>query len=303
MHKVVPVDDAVRLSGVPTVSRCECCNGYPESSVGSYHPSSSAAQLPSLVLLQGNRSPHSSQNMSPSQGSPDNRSPPNAMAELWLSRNASRYEGIRMSARRIIAHVSLWLQELGNPLPTSVSSSLFVPFGSGSHVHDPVPTDSSAWPLLVIWQRPRPGWVKLNVNGSSRGNPGESSGEGYYGISTNTSTEAQAMLDGILLCSKLGFSNVEVESDSKTVVDTATAPSGHCHWNIWYQMEAIHYLSRSLNISSRHIFREGNAVADALAREASDGCPNSFFSLSSHLPRCIRGSLLLDKGGLGTIRV
>ncbi|XP_058073272.1 uncharacterized protein LOC131221987 [Magnolia sinica] len=85
--------------------------------------------------------------------------------------------------------------------------------------------------------------VKLNIDGSSHGNPGESGGVGvlrdphggvifafhrYYDHASNTIVEAQAILDGITLCSKLGFSRIIVESDSKVVVEAAADPSAHC---------------------------------------------------------------------------
>ncbi|XP_058092655.1 uncharacterized protein LOC131239114 [Magnolia sinica] len=237
--------------------------------------------------------------------------------KLCLSRNAARFDSIRMSDHRIIARVSSWLQELGSPLPANVSSSLSVASDSASLLLGPGPAVSLARPQLVIWRRPCSGWVNLNVDGSSRGNQGESGGGGvcrdshgrflfafhrYYGNATNTITEAQVMVDGIILCSKLGYSNVEVESDSKIVMDIVAAPSGHCLWNIWYRMGAIHQFNRPLNISFNHILREGNVVADALARAASEGCSNSFFRLSWDLPRHIRGSLVLDKAGLENLR-
>lgn len=31
---------------------------------------------------------------------------------------------------------------------------------------------------LIVWQKPRPHWLKFNADGASRGNPGKSGGEG-----------------------------------------------------------------------------------------------------------------------------
>ncbi|XP_058079868.1 uncharacterized protein LOC131228056 [Magnolia sinica] len=124
----------------------------------------------------------------------------------------------------------------------------------------------------------------------------------HYGFASNTVAEAQAMLDGITLCNKLGLSSIVVESDSSVVVEAAMDPLAHCPWNIWYRLGAIHLFRRSFNICFRHIFREGNSMADALARMASKGCGNSFYCSWLDLPRKVKGLLVLDKVGLGYLR-
>ncbi|XP_058106054.1 uncharacterized protein LOC131249355 [Magnolia sinica] len=170
---------------------------------------------------------------------------------------------------------------------------------------------------IVKWARPPPGWIKLNVDGSSRGNPCVSGGGGVtrdsqgqvifafyrnYGHASKTTVETQAILDGIILCSKLGLSSIVVESDSKLVVEAAVDPFAHCHWNIWYRLGAIHCIGSRLNLCFRHIFCKGNYVADTLAKRASEGCANSLFLSCSELPRYIRSPLVLDKVGLGYLR-
>ena len=81
-----------------------------------------------------------------------------------------------------------------------------------------------------------PDFVKLNVDGASRGNPGHSGGGGiirnhngdllkaysnYYGFCSNMVAEFRALKDGIYLALEMGIdlSKLIVESDSKVLVD------------------------------------------------------------------------------------
>ena len=48
--------------------------------------------------------------------------------------------------------------------------SIFIPFGTGTSSNLQTPTYRST----VKWQPPMPGFVKLNFDGASRGNPGQS---------------------------------------------------------------------------------------------------------------------------------
>ncbi|XP_058105495.1 uncharacterized protein LOC131248975 [Magnolia sinica] len=163
--------------------------------------------------------------------------------EIWLSRNASHFNGIQMSAQNIIFWISRWMQEIVNPLPDSaLPPPRDVATLQALHL-DCHKVCFGAMPEIVKWTRPPPGWFKLNVDGSSCQNPGESGGGGvlrdahgrvifafhrYYGLTANTVAEAQAMLDGITLYRNLGLSSIVVESDSSVVVEAAADPNAHC---------------------------------------------------------------------------
>ncbi|XP_058089076.1 subtilisin-like protease SBT3 [Magnolia sinica] len=86
---------------------------------------------------------------------------------------------------------------------------------------------------VVCWRKPPFGWVKLNVDGSSRGNPRVAKGGGVYrgdkgelhftfstgyGIASNTRAELRAIHDGLVHCLQHGLKNIIVESDSLLVV-------------------------------------------------------------------------------------
>ncbi|XP_058076329.1 uncharacterized protein LOC131224903 [Magnolia sinica] len=170
---------------------------------------------------------------------------------------------------------------------------------------------------IVRWTRPTGHWKKLNVDSSSWGNPGAGGGgrvyrnearnlifafQNSYGHVTNMVAEARAMIDGLTLCKDMRLSSIIVETDSRTLFDAVTSHSNSCSWRLWYVLESIHHLSQSLNLSFSHILREGNFVVDGLAHIASNSAPNKLFLNIADLPRPVRGSMILDKAGVGQIR-
>ncbi|PHT36728.1 hypothetical protein CQW23_24428 [Capsicum baccatum] len=86
----------------------------------------------------------------------------------------------------------------------------------------------------IFWHKPDHGWVKLNVDGCSKGNPGPAVGGGiirdhagvmistfveFYGECSNNLAEAKAMFTGISICLNKGPRNVIVESDSMIIIN------------------------------------------------------------------------------------
>ncbi|KAG2722809.1 hypothetical protein I3760_02G143800 [Carya illinoinensis] len=83
---------------------------------------------------------------------------------------------------------------------------------------------------VVRWFRPKQGWVKLNIDSSSLGNPGSAGAGGvirdedgkllgafsvFLGQGSNNYAEMRSLLEGIRRCHHLGFYRIEIESDSQ----------------------------------------------------------------------------------------
>ncbi|KAF5184553.1 hypothetical protein FRX31_025861 [Thalictrum thalictroides] len=81
--------------------------------------------------------------------------------------------------------------------------------------------------ILVYWTRLPDNWVALNTDGAACNEVAAGGGIvrdsrgthlanffSYYGNGTNNEAESRAILDGITLCRKLGFSDILVLTDS-----------------------------------------------------------------------------------------
>ena len=87
--------------------------------------------------------------------------------------------------------------------------------------------------IQVRWEKPSLGWVKLNTDGSSLGNPGRDSGGGLIrdsngkwmtgfcrniGVASSIEVELWTLRDGLSLCINLNLVAVEIEVNAKVVV-------------------------------------------------------------------------------------
>ncbi|XP_016470893.1 uncharacterized protein LOC107793125 [Nicotiana tabacum] len=136
----------------------------------------------------------------------------------------------------------------------------------------------------VIGELPIVGWVKVNTDGASRGNPGRSSiglcirnndRDLVYALgreinaTTNTEAETVAILEALRICSAHNYMQVWLQTDSlllKNIVEGLWKPP----WCIVEQVEEIWQLLGRDNFKVSHIFREGNKLADHLANYALD---------------------------------
>ena len=131
------------------------------------------------------------------------------------------------------------------------------------------------------------GFLKINTDGSSRGNPGHAGigaiGRGsdgglifllssYKGQHSNNLMEALAIKVAIERGCSLGWRQIICESDSQIVVDTLNNQRlEDASWQLASLARQILSLCSSLDsVSFRHIPREWNRVADCLAKWASE---------------------------------
>ena len=102
-----------------------------------------------------------------------------------------------------------------------------------------LPKRSGYGEVLVHWLPPTENWVKLNVDGASRGNPRYAGGGGVFrdyhgkwigGFSCNLNwcssmkAELLALLKGLRLAWEGQFSRLEVNMDSQAVVNLIQGP-------------------------------------------------------------------------------
>ena len=137
----------------------------------------------------------------------------------------------------------------------------------------------------VRWEKLQVGWVKLNTDGASKGNPGLAGCGGVVrnedgrwitgfarriGVTTSFVAELWGLREGLLLCSNLNVQFLVIELDAKAVVDVFLNPN--------YQNNAVspiledcrQLLLRFQQIQIKHCFRQANRCADLLARMSLD---------------------------------
>ncbi|XP_075091582.1 uncharacterized protein LOC142171777 [Nicotiana tabacum] len=178
-----------------------------------------------------------------------------------------------------------------------------------------IPTDDVV-NMAVIWRKPEMGWVNFNVDGCCKGNPGTTGGGGmikkyngemikafaeFYGQGNNNLAEAKAMLYGVKLCCNCGFSKVIVESDSMLIVNLVNQRIKP-PWQLTQIIEQIREVTETGNFLFVHIFREGNAIVDHLAKLGESSKTFHIFNQVVSLPMKIRASLKLDQDNMPNFR-
>ncbi|OMO90214.1 Endonuclease/exonuclease/phosphatase [Corchorus olitorius] len=170
--------------------------------------------------------------------------------------------------------------------------------------------------ILIGWVPPPEGYIKINTNGSSQGNPWKAGAGGiirdsagsfyvgfsrHLGVATSTSAELWAIRDGLNIAKERGLRNIIVECDSKVAVQLISEcfNSRHTYSAI---LNDCRYLMDLLNVRKiEHTYREGNDCADLLAKH---GCTQDrSLILFHHPPTFISSLLLADTMGLTSPRI
>ena len=129
--------------------------------------------------------------------------------------------------------------------------------------------------------------LRLRTDGGSRGNPGPSgigaviedaiTGEvleehaKYLGVTTNNQAEYQAVILGLQRCKALGATSVEVLADSELLIKQANREYRVKNPDLQVRFQETCALVREIgNVTFKHVYREANKRADALANQAMD---------------------------------
>ncbi|XP_057823237.2 uncharacterized protein LOC131035539 [Cryptomeria japonica] len=137
--------------------------------------------------------------------------------------------------------------------------------------------------LGVKWEAPELGWCKVNFDGASAGNPGQSgigcilrNSDGIcikeiskkFGVATNNEAKFRAALRGLQLGKELGVQRIHLEGDSLNVVN-AVRCNNSPSWRLDQWLQPILVLLATFDeFRISHIYREGNGEADRLSKMA-----------------------------------
>ncbi|KAG7576302.1 Ribonuclease H domain [Arabidopsis thaliana x Arabidopsis arenosa] len=136
---------------------------------------------------------------------------------------------------------------------------------------------------LVSWKKPGDGWVKLNTDGASRGNPGQATaggvirdGDGHWrggfslhiGICSAPMAELWGIYYGLVIAWERGYRRVELEVDSELVVGFVQSGVSDGHPLSFLVRLCQGFFSRDWLVRVTHVYREANRLADGLANYA-----------------------------------
>ncbi|XP_035549712.1 uncharacterized protein LOC118349411 [Juglans regia] len=275
------VDHHLRRIGIPITSRCDCCaNGHFEDQnhvlfagdianytwcyFGAYLGIPIGQNWKDTVKRWFRRANNSSQ-----VGIILGILPVIITWRLWRRRCLARMEGRFEPVSEIIHSVSRWISLICRDMHASSHISSF-----DLQVLKSLNVQAVLIPIrrckTFTWNRPSVGWVKLNTDGSSLGNPGAS------GIGSNNRAELLALLHGL-------------QQEMWGVVSRGFLGG-----------EIIDIID-SMTYSINHVFREGNKVADWLAKQGASGKDFAFSQLTE-TPRALRGLIRMDYSGLPSLR-
>nr|POE96986.1 putative ribonuclease h protein [Quercus suber] len=135
--------------------------------------------------------------------------------------------------------------------------------------------------IQVSWSKPPEGWFKLNTDGASGGNPSKAGAGGLIrdssghwvkgfvrsiGFATSVTAEFWALRDGLKLALSEGIQNLIVELDARVVVDLINSNVDSVKPYSPLLCDCRCLLRRFPRVQVKHVYREGNRCADALAR-------------------------------------
>ncbi|XP_028551570.1 uncharacterized protein LOC114579866 [Dendrobium catenatum] len=124
---------------------------------------------------------------------------------------------------------------------------------------------------------------------------------GPSNATTVIQAELESLLFGIHLCNSLGITNLWVEVDVMLIIHYINGQSS-ANLVKFYRLRDIKHCLSLISFKILHILREGNAVADFLAKW--DCNLDNFVEYDKHnIPKEAKGLARLDRMGLPYIRL
>ncbi|XP_070034168.1 uncharacterized protein [Nicotiana tomentosiformis] len=264
------LDDVLRRLGYFMPSKCWCCEKPKEESLVYMFFTSTTATTVWKYFLSRASIALSGMSMH------------HAITKCWTTQVIPRFKPIMQVLPSCIVW-ELWKRRNSLKYGDSVSKpGLKIPH----KWQDLLPMMENYTPRLkyqkVIWEQPMESWLKVNTDGTSKGNPGRSAigfcvtdeeGEIIYAVGreiaegTNTKVEAIAIVESLKYCRWQNYTHIWLETDSlllKNIIEGVWKPP----WCIADQVEEILQLMEGFIFKVTHIYRERNKLADHLANYA-----------------------------------
>jgi ribonuclease HI len=158
-------------------------------------------------------------------------------------------------------------------------------------------------------------WIKCNIDGASSGNPGIASCGGVFrnsdsefisafaeplGVGSSYFAEMSGALRAIEIAFANNWTNFWLESDSSLVVNAFRNPIKIVAWLLRNRWENMLVMLGQMNCIVTHVYREGNGVADLLAKF---GLNAPGYTSWSSVPDFLFVALAGNKLGLPSFRI
>jgi ribonuclease HI len=317
----MPVDDLMQSRGVALVSKCHCCiapqietldHVFASSQIasqvwkyfGSIFPQDSVHATINVYYMQ--------QWHSPGHKLISSFILCNVFGELWVNRNLGKFEARLGFHHKIIAGIRANIHAVFSSYKKFTGRDVMLL--SKFDLQPACFTSVSS--IRVVWSPPSQGRMKLNCDGAAKGNPGISAAgcvlrdhEGnvvwalakFLGMKTNMVAEVSALFYGLVQCTQQQQGSVDIELDSKMLVDMllhkASVP-----WQCAHMIHQIQVMLQGMDFSIRHVYREGNRVADCLANVACHAGFSFQVYDSFSIPFACKVLLRHDKLGVPVLR-
>ncbi|XP_004305406.1 PREDICTED: putative ribonuclease H protein At1g65750-like [Fragaria vesca subsp. vesca] len=182
--------------------------------------------------------------------------------QIWKARNDTIFRDVITTATNVVATAAFHFNE------TALYKAVV---GGGI---------SQTTPSTIRWLPPHNNFIKINFDGSvqgrsavggfvfrnSDGNVILAAAKGL-GSTTIPTAEATALRDNLVKARDRGYMNVQVEGDSKLVIDAINGKLSP-PWRLQKIVQDIRTIATSFSsVCFNHVYREANFVADAFANE------------------------------------
>ncbi|GLT58567.1 hypothetical protein SLA2020_314490 [Shorea laevis] len=143
---------------------------------------------------------------------------------------------------------------------------------------------SKQGPKLISWEPPPPFWYKVNTDGSAVGNPGNAGCGGILrdyqgrwvvgflrniGHTTALAAELWAIKDGLSIAKSLQLQNVILETDCRVAYILLSDNLNPFHPHSTLLMDCRDLLRTIPQVQMKHVMRESNMAADAIAKKGA----------------------------------
>ncbi|XP_070005542.1 uncharacterized protein [Nicotiana sylvestris] len=160
------------------------------------------------------------------------------------------------------------------------------------------------WPSLCnLIEKLKPESGKADVGGIIRDEDGNCIMAYAMSIDCDSHNMAEALAAefGGKWCNQLGFTNFVLELDSNIIVNMVNQ-EGNKNRKLKMVADRVTRWVQEANATAQHYYREGNQVADALAKIASISGTRMIYQSFEQLPKEAKGPFMMDKWQMPSIR-